>query len=207
MNPSKCSFFQSEVTFLGHKVTDHGILPDDSKFETIKNNPTPKNTNEIRSFVAFCNYYRRFIPNFAQISVSLNNLLRKGVNFDWTKECEDSFQILKNSLITPKILQYPDITKPFIVTTDASDFACRAVLSQIHDQDDLPVSFASRAFTKGERNKHIIEKELAAILWAIHFKPYLYGRKFIVRTDHRPLVYLFGMKNPNSKLVRVRLDL
>lgn len=94
--------------------------------------------------------------------------------------------------MTPRILQYPDLSKPFILTTDASYFACGAVLSQLHDQDDLPVSFASRAFTKGERNKHIIEKELAAIHWAImHYKPYLYGRNFIVRTDHRPLIYLF----------------
>lgn len=110
--------------------------------------------------------------------------------------------------MTPRILQYPDFTKTFIVTTDASDFACGAVLSQLHDQDDLPISFASRAFTKGDRNKHIIEKELAAIHWAImHIKPYLYGRKFIVRTDHRPLIYLFGMKNPSSKLERMRLGL
>lgn len=208
LNPAKCNFFQSGVTFLGHKVTDQGILPDHSKFDIIKNYPVPENSDQVRSFVAFCNYYRRFIPNFAQICVSLNKLLRKDTTFHWTQQCQESFETLKNSLMTPRILQYPDFTKTFIVMTDASDFACGAVLSQLHDQDDLPISFASRAFTKGERNKHIIEKELAAIHWAImHFKPYLYGRKFIVRTDHRPLIYLFGMKNPSSKLVRMRLDL
>ena len=105
-------------------------------------------------------------------------------------------------------MQYPDFEKTFIVTTDASDLACGAVLSQIHENNDLPVSFASRAFTKGEANKHIIEKELAAIHWAImHYRPYLLGRKFIVRTDHRPLVYLFGMKDPSSKLTRMRIEL
>lgn len=208
LNPAKCCFFQTEVTFLGHKITDHGILPDNSKFEIIQNYPIPTNPDQVRSFVAFCNYYRRFIPNFAQICFNLNKLLRKDTPFNWTPDCQASFETLKRALLEPQILQYPDFSKPFILTTDASDFACGAVLSQLNNQDDLPVSFASRAFTKGERNKHIIEKELAAIHWAVmHFKPYLYGREFIVRTDHRPLIYLFGMKNPSSKLTRMRLDL
>lgn len=97
-------------------------------------------------------------------------------------------------LNSPRILQYPDYNRTFILTTD---FACGAMLSQKYGNDDLPVCFASRAFTKGEANKHIIEKKLAAIYWAVmHFSPYLLGRKFLVRTDHRPLVYLFGMKKP-----------
>lgn len=208
LNPSKCCFFQPEVTFLGHKITDKGILPDNSKFDVIKNYPTPQNADQVRSFVAMCNYYRRFIPNFATICNCLNKLLRKNVKFSWTRDCQEAFDKLKHNLLSPKILQYPDFGKTFIVTTDASDFACGAVLSQKHENDDLPISFASRAFTKGERNKHIIEKELAAIHWAIlHYRPYLLGRKFIVRTDHRPLVYLFGMKNPSSKLTRMRLEL
>lgn len=91
---------------------------------------------------------------------------------------------------------------------DASDMSCGAVQSQITDGNDFPVAFASKSFTPGEKNKPIIEKELTAIHWAIkYFKPYVYGRKFKVRTDHRPLVYLFGMKNPSSKLNRMRLDL
>lgn len=208
LNPAKCIFFQKEVAFLGHRVTDCGILPDNLKFNLIRDFPVPKNADEVRSFVAFCNYYRRFIPNFAQICNCLNKLLRKNTPFTWSQECQNSFEKLKNELTRPRILQYPDFSKQFILTTDASNFACGAVLSQKHGDDDLPVSFASRAFTKGETNKHIIEKELAAIHWAImHFRPYLYGRKFLVRTDHRPLIYLFGMKNPSSKLVRMRMDL
>lgn len=208
LNPSKCNFFKTEVTFLGHNVTDKGILPDSSKYDVIKNYPTPQNADQVRSFVAMCNYYRRFIPNFATICCCLNKLLRKNVSFVWTEECQQSFEKLKNMLISPRILQYPDYDRTFILTTDASDFACGAVLSQKYGNDDLPVCFASRAFTKGEANKHIIEKELAAIHWAVmHFSPYLLGKKFIVRTDHRPLVYLFGMKKPSSKLIRMRVDL
>ena len=208
LNPQKCKFFSTEVTYLGHKITNEGILPDDSKFQTIKDYPEPTNVDEVRRFVAFCNYYRKFVPNFADIAKPLNNLLRKNITFEWNREHQQSFLTLKNYLLSPKILQYPDFSKDFILTTDASDVACGAILSQQYGNSDLPIAYASKSFTKGEKSKPVIEKELTAIHWAIdYFKSYLYGRRFKVRTDHRPLVYLFGMKQPTSKLTRMRLDL
>lgn len=192
LNPQKCKFFRTEVAFLGHKITNDGILPDDSKFETIRDYPEPTNVDEVRRFVAFCNYYRKFVPNFADLAKPLNNLLRKGVNFVWNSEHRQSFQLLKQHLLSPRILQYPDFSKDFILTTDASDVACGAILSQQHGNSDLPIAYASRSFTKGEKSKPVIEKALTAIHWAIdYFKAYLWGRRFKVRTDHRPLVYLF----------------
>lgn len=208
LNPAKCKFFLNEVTFLGHKVTDRGILPDDSKFEALKNYPKPNNVDEVRRFVAFCNYYRKFVPNFADIARPLNALLKKGVQFQWTDSQEQSFQQLKQTLMEPYILRYPDFSREFILTTDASNYACGAVLSQRYTEGDFPIAFASRSFTQGERNKPTIEKELAAIHWAVnYFKSYLYGRRFTIKTDHRPLVYLFNMKKPTSKLTLMRLDL
>lgn len=208
LNPSKCQFFKNEVTYLGHHISEKGVLPDPAKFHAIKNFPTPKNADEVKRLVAFCNYYRRFIRNFAEITYPLNQLTRKGIQFEWTTECNNAFLQLKDALINPPILQYPDFSKTFILSTDASNIACGAVLSQEHDGSELPIAFASKKFTKGESNKSTIEKELAAIHWAItYFKPYLYGRKFIVKSDHRPLVYLFSMKNPTSKLTRIRLEL
>ena len=208
LNPQKCKFFRTEVTYLGHKITNNGIWPDDSKFQTIRDYPEPTNTDEVRRFVAFCNYYRKFVPNFAHIAKPLNNLLKKGTTFTWNEERRRSFLLLKRHLLSPRILQYPDFSKDFILTTDASDVACGAILSQMYGTCDLPVAFASKTFTKGEKAKPVIEKELTAIHWAIdYFKPYLYGRRFKVRTDHRPLVYLFGMNKPTSKLTRMRLDL
>lgn len=208
LNPEKCNFFNSEVTFLGHKCTDKGILPDDSKYEKITQYPTPTNADEARRFVAFVNYYRRFIPNFSYHSIHLTRLTRKNTEFVWTKECESAFQYLKNSILSPKILQYPDFDKQFCITTDASKLACGAVLSQDHNGIQLPISFASRSFTQGESNKSVIEQELTAIHWAINFfKPYVYGKKFLVKSDHKPLTYLFSLKNPSSKLTRMRLDL
>ena len=208
LNPQKCVFFQNNVTYLGHKVTSQGVLPDESKYDAIRNYTQPKSSDDVRRFTAFCNYYRRFIKNFAEIAKPLNKLLRKNTKFVWTEECQKSFETLKQLLIEPKILQYPDFNKPFTLTTDASKEACGAVLSQNFQGEDLPIAFASRGFTKGETNKSTIEKELAAIHWGInYFRPYLYGKQFLVKSDHRPLVYLFSMKNPSSKLTRMRLDL
>jgi len=100
----------------------------------------------------------------------------------------------------PTLLQYSDFNKKFCITTDASKQACGAVLTQDYN--------ASRSFTKGESNKNTTEQELAAIYWAInHFRPYIYGRHFTVKTDHRPLTFLFSMTNPSSKLTQMRLDL
>ena len=208
LNPSKCNFFKSDVTYLGHHVSEKGIQPDKTKYEVIQKYPKPENADDVRRFVAFANYYRRFIPQFAQIAHPLNRLLRKNQTFVWSDICEKAFQEIKSKLLSPEILQFPDYNKEFIVTTDASKIACGAILSQNHGDIDLPISFASRTFTKGESNKSTIEQELLAIHWAItHFRPYLYGRRFIVRTDHRPLVYLFSMKDPSSRLTRMRLDL
>lgn len=208
LNPEKSKFFRCEVTYLGHKITDKGILPDESKYDIINKYPVPSNADEVKRFVAFCNYYRRFIPNFAEITSPLNKLTRKNCVFLWSEECQKAFEYLKKSLISPKILQYPDFNKPFILTTDASNRACAAVLSQNFDEGEMPICFASRSFTKGESNKSTIEKELSAIHWGIqYFKPYLYGNKFIVKSDHRPLAYLFSLKDPSSKLTRMRLDI
>lgn len=208
LNPHKCNFFKADVTYLGHHISASGIQPDKNKYTAIMNFPVPTNTDETRRFVAFCNYYRRFIPNFAHITNPLNVLLRKDVPFQWSDACQQAFDSLKRSLLSPNILKFPDFRKEFILTTDASNVACGAVLAQLHDGVELPISFASKAFTKGESNKSTIEQELTAIHWAVqHFRPYLYGRKFKIRTDHRPLVYLFSMKEPSSKLTRMRLDL
>lgn len=208
LNLDKCNFFCADVTFLGHHVSRHGILPDKSKHETIINYPTPNNVDDVRRFVAFCNYYRRFIPYFSEIAAPLNALLKKNAKFIWSDECKNAFSTLKDKLISPQILKFANFNKKFILCTDASKVACGAVLSQPYGNIDLPISYASRTLTKGEQNKSTIEQELTAIHWAItYFRPYLYGRRFTVRTDHRPLVYLFSMKDPSSKLTRMRIDL
>ncbi|CAG4993640.1 unnamed protein product [Colias eurytheme] len=207
LNPLKCNFLKKDLLYLGHIVTPEGIRPDPEKIKVMQNYPTPKNADEVKRFVAFANYYRKFIPNFANITASLNNLTRKNVNFNWTTDCQNSFETLKHTLCNPPLLQYPNFeeSNEFIIHTDASGLAIGAVLS---NQDKRPVAYASRTLNKAERNYPVIEKELLAIVWAIkYFRPYIYGRKFKICTDHRPLIYLFNMKDPSSRLTKFRLCL
>lgn len=206
INPLKCDFFRHEVNFLGHKCTDHGLLPNPAKINSITNYPRPKDKAETKRFVAMANYYRRFIQNFATITKPLSELTRKRIDFVWSDQCEQAFQLLKNKISSTPILQYPKFEEgnEFILTVDASDIGC--VLSQ--SADDLPITFISRTFKGAEKNKPAIEKELLAVHFAItSLRPYIYGRKFTVRTDHKPLIYLYSLKNPSSKLTRIRLDL
>lgn len=208
INPNKCAFFRPEVNFLGHRCTDKGILPDITKLNVVEKYPVPKNANEAKRFVAFSNYYRRFIPRFSEIAKPINALTKKRQKFEWTQACQQSFDKLKHALINPPILIYPDFNKRFIVTVDASMSACAAYLSQERDGIDCPIAYISRTFKKGEINKAIIEKELIAIHFAVTvFRPYLYGREFTVYSDHKPLIFLYKLKNPSSKLNRLRLDL
>lgn len=208
LNPEKCFFLQSSVTYLGHQITNNGILPDPNKYSVVKAYPVPGSIDDVRRFVSFCSFYRRFVPKFAEIAYPLNRMLKKDSTFDWTDDCQKSFETLKMSLISPPILQFPDFAQEFVLTTDASDIAMGAVLSQIKNGQNLPICYASKSFKKHEKHLHPSIKECLAIHWSIdHFKPYLIGRHFTVFTDHRPLIYLFGMKAPTSKLTRIRLDL
>lgn len=130
------------------------------------------------------------------------------MQFVWTDDCEQAFEKIKRALKSPKLLAYPDFKKEFIVTVDASTIGCGSQLSQIFDGIERPIAFGSKSFKNGELNKPIIEKELLAIHFAITtFRPYLYGTHFTVKSDHAPLVYLYNMKNPASKLTRIRLEL
>lgn len=208
LNPEKCEFFRPEVTFLGHSCTENGIRPDSKKLEAIDKYPKPDSKEACKRFIAFANYYRRFIRNFADIVRPMNKLTRKKANFVWSIDCELAFNQIREILKSKQVLAYPDFNKEFIVTVDASTFACGAVLSQMHGDQDRPIAYISKTFKKGEMNKPIIEKELLAIHFAITtFRPYLYGTHFTVMSDHRPLVYLYGLKDPSSKLTRIRLEL
>lgn len=208
LNAEKCKFFQTAVTFLGHKCTKDGVLPDSSKFDMIKNYPRPKNKDEVRRFVAMCNYWRRFCRNFSAIAAPLNHLTKRKTPFVWTDLCEENFLKIKKLIMSPQILQYPDFEKEFIIISDASEKYCGAMLAQNYNGIDLPVAFFSKNFTSGEKNKPTIEKELLGIYFAIqHFKPYIYGRKFTVKSDAKALLHLMTLKNPSSRLSRIRLEL
>lgn len=208
IQPDKCEFLRKEVAYLGHLVTKDGVKPNPAKVECIKNFPEPKNPKDIKSFLGLAGYYRRFISNFAKTSKPLTKLLQKDVTFLFDTDCKAAFEELKNALISNPILIYPNFEEPFILTTDASAFAIGAVLSQGPIGKDLPIAYASRTLCNAEAKYSTIERELLAIVWSVkHFRPYLYGRKFTLITDHRPLTWLFSIKDPGSRLARWRLKL
>lgn len=205
LNPQKCNFLKKELLYLGHVISGNGILPDPDKIRIVQNYPRPTNVDETRRFVAFVNYYRKFMPNFAELAYPLNKLCRKNASFVWDKKCQSAFEKLKEIILAPPVLEYPDFSEQneFILQTDASNYAIGAILS---NKNGRPVSFASRTLNKSEINYPTIDKELLAIVWAIkHFRPYLYGKHFKILTDHRPLISLFNMKDPSSRLFKFRL--
>lgn len=195
----KCEFFKNKVEFLGFVISDKGIETNPAKVEAIANYPQPKTVKELRAFLGLSSYYRRFIMGYAALARPLTALLRgedgrisksasarKQIQFN--DEAIKAFEKIKSTLISDDvILQYPDFNKEFVLTTDASDYAIGAVLSQ----NDRPISFISRTLSETEENYETAKKEMLAICWAVKtFKGYLYGgTKVKIYTDHEPLTH------------------
>lgn len=201
----KSEFLCKDVAFLGHVITPEGIKPNPSKIEVIEKYPIPKTQKEIKSFLGLIGYYRRFISNFAKIVAPITKCLKKNSKVNHQdEEYIQSFELCKELLMNAPILAYPDFAKPFKLTTDASMVAIGSVLSQ----SGRPIAYYSRTLNSAERNYSTIERELLAILDSTkHFRPYLFGNRFIIETDHNPLVWLYKIKEPNSRLVRWKLKL
>ena len=216
IKPKKSFFFQKSVTFLGHILSSEGIAPNPKKVDKVKNWPKPSNPKEVHSFIGLASYYRRFIPNFAKIAGPLHALivpastkqkLKRGEvhkkdlpPFEWTEECQKSFDALKDALTSAPILAYPDYSKPFILETDASLKGLGAVLSQRGDDNVVRiVAYASRSLRPSEKSMRDYSSakiELMALKWAVceKFKDYLLGSKFTVYTDNNPIVHIQSSK-------------
>lgn len=208
LQPTKCEFLRREVNYLGHVITEKGVKPDPKKIQCVVDYPTPTNPKEVKSFLGLVGYYRKFIKDFSKKAKPLTNLLKQNQQFIWSDMCQDSFSYSKNILINEPLLQYPDFNLPFNITTDASNIAIGAILSQGKIGTDLPIAYASRTLNRAETNYNTTEKELLAILWAVkQFRHYVYGHKFNIVTDHKPLSWLFGVKDPGARLTRWRLQL
>ena len=199
LQPKKCEFLRKEVNYLGHQITEVGVKPDPQKVAAVTSYPTPTAVKELKTFCGMISYYRRFIPNCSRIAFPLHKLLKKDVKFEWKPEQKHTFQHLKAKLTSQPILQYPDFSKEFILTTDANNAGLGAVLSQGLLGKDLPVAYASRSLNKAEINYTTNEKELLAIVWATrYFRPYLYRRHFKIVTDHKALTWIMNVKDTGS---------
>jgi hypothetical protein len=224
LKPSKCQFFQKSLLFLGHMVSEQGISTDPAKLEALKTWVRPRTVKDVRSFLGFCSYYRRYVPHFADISTPLCELTQKSKEFRWTQQCEDAFQELKLQLANSPVLAYPLDDELYILDTDASEFGIGAVLTQLQPpsetflmkmekqksalemktgKEERVISFFSRALTKSERNYCVTRKELLAVIASIkQYRHFLLGRKFLIRTDHRPLQWVFKLQDPTGQIAR-----
>ena len=204
LQPKKCCLCSKQVEFLGHIVSPNGVSTDPKKIDKVANWPIPSCKREVQQFLGLANYYRRFVADFAKIAKPLHKLTEKTATFTWDDECQTSFERLRSSLVTAPILAFPDLDKPFILDTDASDVGIGAVLSQKDDGgDERVVAYASKSLSRAEQHYCATRRELLAVVTFIrHFRPYLLGRRFTLRTDHGSLTWLAQFKEPVGQLAR-----
>ena len=210
LNPKKCQLARSSVEYLGYTVSGSGISTSEGKISSVRNWKTPRTLRELRSFLGFASYYRRFVNGFAKLALPLNRLVsttyQKGgekkrkskhvsIAQDWDAKCQQSFQDLKDALTTAPVLGYADFSQPFILETDASLDGLGAVLSQEQEGGRRVIAYASRSLRPAERrmqNYSSMKLEFLALKWAMcdKFRHYLLGAHTVVYTDNNPLSHL-----------------
>ncbi|GFW29111.1 retrovirus-related Pol polyprotein from transposon 17.6 [Trichonephila clavipes] len=187
--------------------------PAQLKVQTILDFPVPRTKTQVRAFLGIAGYYRQYIPMFSSLAAPLTELLKgksKKGYINWTSECQESFVQLKEKLSTNPVLYAPDFKRQFILQTDASDTGIGIVLAQRNDRgEEHPILYRSKKFSDAEKVYCTTEKECAAIVYAVKkLNCYLDGQqKFIIQTDHNPLVWLKTNAGTNPRLMRWSLAL
>jgi transposase InsO family protein len=208
LNPKKCRICRREALYLGHRVSHSGITPDPQKTESVRSYPTPPNVKAVRQFLGMASYYRRFVKDFARISVPLTSLLKKDASWTWGSEQNQAFVTLIESLTSAPVLAHFDESADVVLRTDASLLGMGAVLCQVRDGREHVVSYLSRQLLDNEKRWHSNELECGAVVWATKkLRPYLYDRHFTIETDNSAVVWLFKKQNPEGKFARWILDL
>ena len=204
----KCHFFREEIEYMGHTVTPEGIRPCGDKVKVVQELQPSTTVREVKGLIGFASYYRRFVPNFSKLVRPLTYLTKKNREFIWTAECQNALDKLKEILAERPLLYHVTIDRPYILYTDASDVAVGATLIQEDEEGEHVVYYLSSALTPTQSRWPIIEREAWAIIFAIRkLKAYLYGAKFTVRTDHKPLEFLFKSEIKNVKVEKWAMEL
>ena len=194
LNRSKCFFLQPRLEYLGHVIDEAGRHPTEDKIRAIKEAPAPTNITELRSFLGMITYYSKFLPNMSTKLTPLYALLAKKKRWSWHTKEEAAFQLAKQALHSDAVLVHFDSSKPLILACDASQYGIGAVLSHVfEDGREKPIAYTSRTLNPAEKRYSQLEKEGLAIVSGIKkFHNFLYGRHFIIESDHRPLSFLFN---------------
>lgn len=192
LNREKCVFGVKELTFVGDTISAEGIKPDEAKVKAITNFETPKSKKDVQRFLGMLNYQARYVPDLSSKTQVLRNLTEEKNQFQWTAVEQKSFEELKAILTSTPVLKFFDPNKEIKISSDASSFGLGAVLLQRHDNEWMPVAYASRVMSDAETRYAQIEKEMLAISFACeHFHQYIFGQVVEVETDHKPLVSIF----------------
>nr|XP_055038341.1 uncharacterized protein K02A2.6-like [Misgurnus anguillicaudatus] len=204
----KCEFFSSSVEYLGHVIDSSGLHKAPSKVKAIVEAPAPQNVSQLRSFLGLLTYYAKFVPNLANRLKPLHELLNKSSKWEWTKQCEKSFNEVKTALAQSDALTHFNPALPVQLACDASPYGVGAVVSHIMPSgEEKPIAFASRTLTLWERNYAQIEREALAIVFGVKkFHQFLFGRRFTLLTDHKPLTSIFSPDAGVPSLAAARMQ-
>ena len=208
VHPKKCEFGRDELVFLGHKVSAAGLQPEDCKVLAVANMQPPCTVREVRSFLGFLGYYRRFVKGFSVLARPLYELTKANARFNWDEDCQCAWEDLRQRVITAPMLAHPDFDEPFILQTDWQPTGIGAVLAQIQDGREHVIAYGSKGLSGTELKYAPTEGECAAVVYFVrYFRHYLHGRTFIVQTDHIALKWLMETKDLTGRLARWALKL
>ena len=205
-NPDKIKLRVPEVSYVGHLLTAQGLKPDPAKVKAISDMPPPTDKEGVLRVVGTMNYLDKFIEHKADLQEPITQLTQQNVEFIWDQQQQTAFDKLKSLITNAPVLAYFDNQKPTTLNVDASGIGLGAVVMQA----DQPVAYGSRTLTACECRYANIERELLAILWGTQkFHTYLYGRRVIVKTDHKPLETIFkkSLNEAPPRLQRMLLKL
>ena len=202
--PSKCSFFVNEVRILGHVVNEQGVKPDPMKTKAVEQWPVPEDAKELVSFLAFCNYYRRFVKQFSKVAHPLQKLTHDGVKWEWGRPQQEAFEALKRALCSEPVMALPDLSKPWVIDTDWSKKGIAWVLQQEGADKKLhPVVYGSRSLSKAEQKFGSTRGEFLALFEGVtSSRHYLLGGNFTVRCDNKALTYLKSYRDLTHRTAR-----
>ena len=194
LNKAKCNLECSEVEYLGHRLSGDGLRPCEDKLQSIQHAPAPTDQKSLRGFTGLINYYGSFIPNLATMLAPLYELLKKDKKWSWSTKEQQAFDQAKRALSSQSCLCTYSPELPLTLTCDASEVGVGAILAHRYpDGKERPIAFASKKLSQAEKGYAQIEKEGLGIIFGLRkFHTYLFGRPFLLKTDHRPLIHIFS---------------